>query len=217
MAYRAVAFDMDGLILDTEVIYNQVGLRLMASHGVTYPAELRRAIMGRRPLDCFTEMIRWHALRNVTPVRLEAESNAIFMQLVKEQGAALMPGFAALIDVLESCGVRRCICTSASRPLMEASLAPEVARRFEFVVTAEDIVHGKPDPEIYRLAAARLGITPSEMVVLEDSQNGCLAGHAAGAMTVAVVAPHCEGQMYTDADLITDRLDSTELLSLFAK
>src|SRR5208283_1527177 len=78
--------------------------------------------------------------------------------------------------------------------------------RFQFVLTAEDIVHGKPNPEIYLTAARCFGVRPAEMMVLEDSQNGCIAAASAGAFAVAVPGHHSREHDFSRASLIVDSL-----------
>ena len=80
-----------------------------------------------------------------------------------------------------------------------------------FILTSEDITHGKPHPEIYLLAAQRLGVPPGEMLVLEDSQNGCRAAAAAGAFTVAVPGEHSRRQDFSCANLIVESLKDERL------
>ena len=216
MSYRAVAFDMDGLILNTEVLYDQAGWELMRQYGKTYPAELRQKIMGRPPHECFVEMIRWNGL-DVTPERLAVESHNIYLRMVREQGVELMPGLHTLLDWLESHNIRKCICTSSVGPLVSETFDPHGLRpRFEFVLTSEEITRGKPHPDIYLLAATRLGISPTEMVVLEDSRNGCYAAKAARATAVAVAAAHCQGIEYEMADLKVKSLDDPRLFEFLA-
>ena len=86
--------------------------------------------------------------------------------------------------------------------------------RFQFVLTCDDVRHGKPDPEIYRLAAERLGIRPERMLVLEDSQNGCRAAVAAGAVAVAVPGGHSRRHDFTGARLIAESLADPRLYEL---
>jgi beta-phosphoglucomutase-like phosphatase (HAD superfamily) len=78
--------------------------------------------------------------------------------------------------------------------------------RFSPILTSEDVTEGKPHPEIYLKSAARLGIEPAEMLVLEDSQNGCRAAVAAGAITVAVPGAHSRRHDFTGAALVADSL-----------
>jgi beta-phosphoglucomutase-like phosphatase (HAD superfamily) len=95
---------------------------------------------------------------------------------------------------------------------MDACLGPfQLAPRFSFILTSEDITHGKPDPEIYLLAARRFGVPPGEMLVLEDSHNGCRAAAASGAYTVAVPGEHSRRQDFSTANLIVDSLEDARL------
>ena len=96
--------------------------------------------------------------------------------------------------ILEAAGLPMAIATSSHRSYA-ANVLGRLGwhNRFAFVLTAEDVVHGKPAPDVYQLAAARLELKPPETMVLEDSENGCRAGIAAGAFTVAVPNRHtCE-------------------------
>ena len=115
--------------------------------------------------------------------RLAGESDRLFLSLLPRRLAPL-PGLFELLDCLgggqHSEGGRHQQRGPAGRRLSEAV---RFAPRFQFVLTAEDIRHGKPDPEIYLTAAWRLGVPPGEMAVLEDSQAGCRAAAAAGAFT----------------------------------
>ena len=82
---------------------------------------------------------------------------------------------------MERAAIPKAIATSSNRELVYACLEPfGLQKRFQFILTAEDIVHGKPHPEIYLTAARRFGVVPAEMMVLEDSQNGCLAAAVGG-------------------------------------
>jgi beta-phosphoglucomutase-like phosphatase (HAD superfamily) len=97
--------------------------------------------------------------------------------------------------------------------LVYACLEPfGLQKRFQFILTAEDIVHGKPHPEIYLTAARRFGVVPAEMMVLEDSQNGCLAAASAGAFTVAVPTQHSREHDFSRAALIADSLADPRIL-----
>jgi HAD superfamily hydrolase (TIGR01509 family) len=208
--FRAVVFDMDGLMFNTEEVYTSVGSELMRRRGRTFCAGLKDAMMGLPPKESFEAMIRWHGLSD-TVEQLISESNAIFLELLRSQ-LALMPGLIGLLEALEAAGIPKAIATSSCRELADACLGPfDFARRFRFVLTSEDIVRGKPDPEIYRTAATRMGVDPTEMLVLEDSHNGCRAASAAGAFTVAVPGEHSREQDFSMASLLVDSLADARL------
>ena len=95
---------------------------------------------------------------------------------------------------------------------MVAVLSPfQMEPRFQFTLAAEDITDGKPNPEIYQKAAQRLGVEPRQMLVLEDSRNGCLSAARAGAYVVAVPTRHSRGQDFSVASLVIDSLADPRL------
>jgi len=207
---KAVAFDLDGLMFNTEDVYWKVGGELLRRRGCEYTKELSDAIMGRPPQVCFETMIEWHALDD-TWEAMAAESAEIFIDLLGE-GVDAMPGLMALLDNLERAELPKAICTSSSPRVVEAVLSRfEMQPRFAFVLTAADITQGKPHPEIYQKAAARFGIQPREMLVLEDSNTGCSAAAASGAFTVAVPAGLSSNHEFDMADLVVDSLADRRL------
>ena len=211
---QAVVFDLDGLIFNTEDLYQEVGGQLLKRRGKVFCGDLLDAMMGR-PADVSLKiMIDWHALDD-TVERLAAETDEIFATLLDER-LDVMPGFWDLITRLEAAGVPKAIATSSGPAFVSDVLGRfDLARRFDFVLTCEDVEHGKPHPEIYLLAAERFGVAPGQMLVLEDSQNGCRAAVAAGAMAVAVPAGHSRRHDFTGAALVAETLADTRLLSLF--
>jgi HAD superfamily hydrolase (TIGR01509 family) len=209
-APRAVVFDMDGLMFNTEDVYWEVGSEVLRRRGCTFDRALSDAMMGRPPQPAFEVMIAWHSL-NDTWQQLARESEECFIQLL-DGVLAPMPGLLDLLAALEAAGIPKAIGTSSSRLLLEAVLSRFAMQpRFQFILTAEDIVRGKPDPEIYLKAASRFGLDPAEVLVLEDSQTGCRAAAAAGTFTVAVPGEHSRGQDFGVASLVIDSLADPRL------
>ncbi|MEI8372900.1 MAG: HAD family phosphatase [Planctomycetota bacterium] len=206
----AVTFDMDGLMFNTEDVYTLAGTELLARRKCLFTPELKDAMMGLPPRAAFEAMIDWHSLQEPWDV-LAVESNEIFLGMLSGR-LAIMPGLLELLAALEKAGIPKAIATSSSRPLTEACLAPfRLAPRFCFILTSEDITRGKPNPEIYLLAAGRFGVPPGEMLVLEDSQNGCRAAAASGAFTVAVPGEHSRRQDFSVANLVIESLADQRL------
>jgi HAD superfamily hydrolase (TIGR01509 family) len=207
---RAVVFDMDGLMFNTEEIYSLVGAELLRRRRRQFTEELKDAMMGIPPQPAFEAMIRWHNL-DETWEELLSESNQIFVGLLDDH-LAPMPGLLELLAALEKAGIPKAIGTSSGRALLEEVLSRfELQRRFRFTLTAEDITRGKPHPEIYLAAAERFGLKPQQMVVLEDSQNGCHAAAAAGAFTVAVPGVHSRRHDFSAASLVVESLTDPRL------
>jgi HAD superfamily hydrolase (TIGR01509 family) len=207
---RAVTFDMDGLMFNTEDVYTLAGTELLKRRGRVFTPELKDAMMGRPPRAAFEAMIALHKLDEPWEP-LAAESNDIFLGLLPKHMAA-MPGLLELLSALEQAGIPKAIATSSDRRLADICLSAfQLAPRFRFILTSENIARGKPDPEIYLLAAERFGVPPAEMLVLEDSQNGCRAASAAGAFTVAVPGEHSRRHDFSGANLVIESLGDRRL------
>jgi HAD superfamily hydrolase (TIGR01509 family) len=120
-----------------------------------------------------------------------------------------------LLAALEASGIPKAIATSSRRSFVDHVLAPfDLQARFAFILASEDITHGKPHPEIYLAAAMRHGVLPQEMLVLEDSANGCRAAVAAGAIAVAVPGDHSRAHDFSEAALVADSLADERIYRL---
>jgi HAD superfamily hydrolase (TIGR01509 family) len=210
---RGVAFDLDGLLVNTEELYQHVGSELLARRGRTFEADLLDRMMGRPQPVSLQIMIDWHGLDD-TIETLAAETHEIFAGLLDTR-LEPMPGALPLVDALERRGIPRGVATS-SGPDFAHDVLGRVAllHRLGFVLTAADVTHGKPHPEIYQSAARRLGVDVSEMLVLEDSENGCKAAVAAGAIVVAVPGGHSRRHDFTGARFIAESLADPRIYDL---
>lgn len=212
-ALSAAVFDLDGLLVNTEELYEHVGGELLRRRGRVFTPELLDAMMGRPPAVSLAIMIEWHGLADSVET-LAAETRGIFAGLLDER-LAPMPGALAMVEACAARGLPRAVATS-SGPDFAADVLGRIGLRdrFAFVLTSADVVKGKPDPEIYRTAAARLGIAPATMLVFEDSQAGCRAAVAAGAVVVAVPGPHSRRHDFTGARLVADTLADPRITDL---
>lgn len=203
---RAVTFDLDGLMVNTEELYDVVMQELCLRRSLQFTDDLRVKMMGRPGHISIAYMIEHHALTEDTVEGLLAESDLLFSGVLEER-LELMPGLIELLDALEAAGIPKGIGTSSRRKYVDQVLARfELADRFVFILSAEDVTQGKPHPEIYLAAARRQGVLPAEMMVLEDSQNGCAAAVAAGAFAVAVPGVHSRTHDFAGAQLLANSL-----------
>ena len=202
---RGVALDMDGLLFDTERIYWQVGDTVLQRRGHRFSTELQQRMMGRVGVSAMQQMIDYHALPDA-PQDLLEESEVIYGELLAQQ-LRPMPGLGGWIERLIQSGLPFGLATSSRRKFVDVILETVTwSDELSFMLTGDDVTRGKPDPQMYQMAASRLGIAPSEMLVVEDSGNGCAAGVAAGAVTVAVPSPHTETQDFTGALFVAHSL-----------
>ena len=212
---RAVAFDMDGLMFNTEDLYDQVGETLLSRRGHAFTLQLKLKMMGLPGPKAF-EVLRSELGLNDPVETLQAESDEIFKVILPAQ-IATMKGLNGLLDLLESRKIPKAVATSSHRKFATAALGCfDLQRRFEFVLTAEDVTHGKPDPEIYLTTAKRLQVEPHQMLVLEDSLTGSRAAAAAGAFTIAVPTAHTRGLDFGHVDHVAESLEDSLILELFA-
>ena len=207
---RAVVFDLDGLMFNTEELYQFVGGELLRRRGKTFEQELLDQMMGRPPRVSLQLMIDWHGLQD-TPATLAAETEEIFATILDTR-LECMPGLLGLLEALEQHQIPKAIATSSGRRFVTNVLSRfEFEPRFDFVLTSEDVVEGKPHPEIYLKAAERFGLPPAEVLVLEDSENGCKAAVAAGTFAVAVPGGHSCRHDFTGTSLRVDTLADQRL------
>jgi HAD superfamily hydrolase (TIGR01509 family) len=126
-----------------------------------------------------------------------------------------MPGLFLLLDRLHRLALPAAVATSSRHSYADRLLVRHgLQNRFDFVLASEDVTRGKPDPEIYRLAAERFGVPAGTMLVLEDSPAGIAAANAAGAKSVGVPHEHSPEEGLRSADLVVTRLDDPTLLHL---
>lgn len=210
---RAVVFDLDGLMFNTEELYQEVGSEILRRRGHEFTQTLLDQMMGRPSAMALQIMIDTHGL-SATVADLLAETDEIFPAILKAR-LAPMPGLIELLAALEKNNIPKGIATSSRRSFVENVLGVfQFAPRFKPILTSEDITHGKPHPEIYLKAAAGLGLSPGEILVLEDSQNGCKAAVAAGAVAVAVPGDHSRGHDFTGARLVAETLADRRIYEL---
>jgi HAD superfamily hydrolase (TIGR01509 family) len=210
---KAVVFDLDGLMFNTEELYQEVGSEMLRRRGKVFSGDLLDAMMGRPADVALRLMIDWHGLAD-TVDELAAETDEIFASLLDER-LAVMPGLLPLLAKLEESGLPKAIATSSGPDFVSTVLAKfDLAKRFQFILTCDDISQGKPHPEIYLLAARRFGCEPGDLLVLEDSQNGCRSAVAAGTLAVAVPAGHSRRHDFSGASLIADSLADARLWAL---
>lgn len=212
---RGAAFDLDGLLVNTEELYQHVGTELLARRGRTFELELLDRMMGRPQQVSLQIMIDWHGLAD-TVETLAGETREIFADLLDTR-LAPMPGAALLLEQMVQRGLPRGVATSSGPDFAHDVLSRVGLRdRFGFVLTSADVTHGQPHPEIYERAAERLGVAPAEMLVLEDSENGCRAAVAAGAVVVAVPGGHSRRHDFTGAQLVAESLADPRITRLLA-
>ncbi|WP_435019180.1 HAD family hydrolase [Tundrisphaera sp. TA3] len=211
---RAVVFDLDGTMFDTEALFFRVASEMLQARGKRFTLEIMRAMIGRQGNESGLAFKTMTGLED-EPEALMAEARERFMAEI-DAAVHPTPGLFALLDRLIALGIPRAVATSSRRAYAERLLKGHgLFDNFAFVLAAEDVAKHKPDPEIYRTAAARLGVPTSSVLVLEDTPTGLAAAKAAGTFAVGVPHEHSPAEDLGAADLLIDTMADPRLLSLF--
>lgn len=183
---RALVFDFDGLILDTETPELRAWQQIFAEHGCELTIEAWADCVGRPPgsfdpCQYLTEILG----REIDREKVRQAARSRSRELVS--GELVRPGVARWLDDAAVLGMRVGVASSSRRDWVEGHLERlGLLHHFEMLVCHEDVANHKPDPEPYLLAATRLDVQPAEVLAIEDSVHGLEAAKAAGMWTVAV-------------------------------
>lgn len=183
---RAVVFDLDGLLFDTENLWMEEESRLLADYGVEYVADDRLATVGQT----IDTSVAYYADRIGLPT---SAIPALRKDLTERVRAAMvqrlqpLPGAIELVRAIASAGVPLGIASNNDKDIVLLALeVAGLADAFDVVVSAEEVERTKPAPDVYLRACAALGVAPSEALALEDSSSGITAARAAGMLVYAV-------------------------------
>jgi beta-phosphoglucomutase family hydrolase len=212
---RAVIFDMDGVIVESEHIHIEAEQQTLLKHGVRISAEELHAYTGTTAEFMFTELIKKYGL-NTTFEKIFTEKEDILFRLLEEETKPTK-GVVKLLKKLKQKGIKLAIASSSHRNLIEYVLRRlDVGWLFDFVVSAEDIAHSKPNPEIFLKSAQGLKIQPVECLVVEDAKLGIEAAKRARMKVIGYRNPNSGDQDLSRADMIVNdfsRLSVEEMLA----
>jgi len=182
---KAVVFDMDGLLLDTEALYRGAIFAACAAQGHQMVDHVHLSLIGA-PKDLGDEKLTGYFGPTFDLDRYHLACEEHFDGLCATE-VPVRPGVIDLLSVLRDAAIPMAVATSTARPKAEAQLKKAgIFQNFDVLVTRSDVARGKPHPETFLKAAARLGVDPSNCLALEDSHNGVRAAAAAGMSTIMV-------------------------------
>jgi HAD superfamily hydrolase (TIGR01509 family) len=204
---EAVVFDLDGVLLDSEQLWDEVREELARERGGRWREHAQRDMMGMSS----TEWSRY--MHDVIGLREPPEE--ISAEVVRRMGARYRDGLPLLRGAVEA--VERLaahwplgLASSSNRPLIDLVLEVSgLAHLFRATVSSEEVARGKPAPDVFLEAARRLGVAPEQCAVVEDSANGIRAGRAAGMRVVAIPNSHFppDEEALAAADVVLRSLD----------
>ena len=211
---KAIVFDFDGTILDTEAHDYGAWVEIYQEHGVELPFAEWSGIVGTvntsfDPHRLLEELTG----RQFERAALRARRHQRLRALVEAE--VLRPGVLSLIESAHAAGIALAVASSGTRDWVEGHLSDRGLRPyFRAICTSNDVERVKPDPALYRLALERLGVAPEHAVAIEDSRHGMIAAKRAGMRCVVVPNEITQGMDFTEADLLLASLAETDLAGL---
>ncbi|HBN08999.1 MAG TPA: hydrolase [Cyanobacteria bacterium UBA8530] len=200
----ALIFDMDGLLIDSEPLYQRTEKKILADYGITDFSILDEAF-GMKNEEAFEMYVERLALP-ADPLELLDRCREQMLVLFKEE-LQLMPQAEACLETFHRKGYPMALASGSMRALLDTAVGRfGLEKYFSVTVSGDDVEHGKPDPEIFLLAAKKLGVKPSDCLVFEDAIHGVTAAKAAGMYCVAVPNPSVPRERFREADWIFDHL-----------
>lgn len=183
---RAVLWDLDGTLVDSEEVHWFAWQQVLAAEGVRVTYQQFLASFGRINAAFLPEWLG----PGGTPAdvdRIGSVKEEVYRRLLAERGCPLLPGAAAWLERLQREGWLQAVASSAPRLNVEAMLSGAgIARYFAATVAAEDVDAGKPEPQVFLKAAARVGVPPLRSIVVEDAAAGVEGAHRAGMRAIGV-------------------------------
>lgn len=202
---KAVLFDMDGLMFDTESAYSIVQENMSAKREKSFSLEVKTPLMGKRAHEVMILLnAYWGKNENIEDLLKEQDEELVNIYNLHVEK---MVGLDNFISYLNERKIRKCIGTSSRKFLVDILLKKhKLENEFEFVVSGDMVEKGKPDPEIYNKCLEKLNLSSEECLVLEDSLNGIRAGSAAGCKTCAIPSLFTNHENFSVASIVAGDL-----------
>ena len=215
MNFKAVIFDMDGVIIDSEPFYQEVQIDLFQKMGITILPEEYNTFIGAGMREMWN-MIKSSRNLSKSIEELIELNNKVLLEYFKESATLVpTPHFTDFLASILASGMKTAVASSTAKPIIEVILKKlNVYKLFDIIVSGDEVENGKPVPDIFLETAARLNVIPSECVVVEDSFNGVKAAKSAGMYCLGYYNPNSGSQDISDADKIINSFSKIKVEDL---
>src|SRR6185369_4003556 len=206
---KAVIFDMDGLMIDSEPIQSQAFEAMLRHHGAEPVLNESGLVQTIASGNNYEDLKERYGLK-ASIEELKKYKRAVHTDLIN-QGVVPMPGLHNLLEILASHPVKLAIASSSNPGHIKLIMSQlGILDRFNVIASVADVPRGKPAPDVFLEAAHRLGVAPADCIVLEDALAGILGAKAAGMKAIAIPTRHTAHQDFTPADLVVSSLENLD-------
>lgn len=228
MTLKALIFDVDGTLAETEEAHRAAFNRVFATWGLDWHwsqplyRELLQTTGGKERIRAWQETLSEDALHlpDDEIARMHRQKTAIYTGILAEGGLELRPGVADLIGAARAAGLKIAVATTTNMPNVEALTRccwnAEPYEVFDVIAAGDEVAAKKPAPDVFKLALDRLGLPPGVCVAFEDSLNGLISARGAGLSVVMTPSIYTDDQDFSQAQLITESLARLNLDDLAA-
>lgn len=210
---KVVIFDMDGVLVDTELLYTLMYQEVYASFGLTLDMREREGFVGTSVEKVWQFVKDKYSLKESVDELIAMKDKSYLAKLHSLPEILSIDGVQDLLEYLDAKGYRLAIASSSTRELIEYITGKAgISRYFSFISSGDSVKKGKPDPEIFLNAASHYGARPDECFVIEDAASGVCGGKAGGMTVYAYRNPNSGNQDLTLADFVFDSFDDLKNL-----
>jgi HAD superfamily hydrolase (TIGR01509 family) len=207
----AVIFDMDGVIVDSEKVYQDIERQMYNDLGIPVSPEEHHLFIGAAERSMWQYMKDKYQMEAETDMLVKEERNRFMSQLDQPGSIPLMPGLRELLEALAHDSIPALVASSSSREIIEKVLrVNDIRHFFKDITGGDDVVHSKPAPDIFLQTASKAGITAEQCLVIEDSENGIRAALSAGMKVIALASPYNADLDLSEASKIIQALDELD-------
>lgn len=207
---KAVLFDMDGVIVDSEPMHARAAVLALEKYNIQIPIDYAYQFIGTTTYVMCQTMVNDFQL-NIKPEQLLADNNEMKSYLLSKEGYQSIPFIIDVIKNLNQCGIKLIIASSSAPDSIENVMESlQIKSYFNGYISGTTVARPKPAPDIFLEAAKRLGVSPNECIVIEDSYNGITAANAAGMISIGFVNPNSGKQDLSKATVLVEGFDEVD-------
>ena len=208
---KAFIFDMDGVIMDSEPLHNEIIVEMMTLFELKAEESYLASLCGLT-IDHIFEKIKKDYTLDISVSDTVKKYNGKLVAHVQENQLVPIDGIPELLQQLQAANIPTAVASSSPIEFIEASIDNlKLTDYFQFLMSGNEVKHGKPAPDIYIEAASRLSVAPADCVVLEDSHNGATAAKSAGMKCIGFKNPGSGIQDLSITDIIVDNINDIDI------